>query len=171
MEETSGEESWALVPYPEKQVAGRIAEDAITTTNDVYNSSSRRGITDVITFGANVFSEAYRRAASDMFQYMNNGYAVILDKNNQAINYMLTIQDEINRRTNYELNGLAMTLSNRVETTVGEVTKAVRNISTADQAIINSLYQQNMNSAHICKSEISVIEEEFTVHFNFDRNF
>lgn len=147
MEETSGEESWALVPYPGDRVDRRVAADAANASVTVYGNRRIDNIQDVIKFGANVFSEAYRRAANDMFEYMNNGFAVTLQKNEQALNYMISIQEEINRRTNYQFEGLGMTLANGVQTSIGEVTKAVRNISTADQAIINSLYQENMTRA------------------------
>lgn len=147
MEETSGEESRALIPYPGNLVDGTVEAYAGDTSVAVYGNRRINDISDVIKFGANVFSEAYRRAANDMFQYMNNGFAVTLEKNHQAINYMLAIQDEFNRRTDHKFEGVLMTLSNQNEVTVGNVINAVRNISTADQAIINSLYQENMTNA------------------------
>lgn len=83
-----------LVPYPKERITAITNVDNSINVSEYLKGEYTRNVSpkvDIVQFGAYVFSHAYNKAASDLFDYVNNHLVTFMQTSNQTYRQALEV--------------------------------------------------------------------------------
>lgn len=145
-----------LVPYPKERITAITNADNSINVSEYLKGEYTRTVSpkvDIVQFGAYVFSHAYNKAASDLFNYVNNYLVAFMQTSNQTYRQALEVLSIYGNQVRQDFNSGIQTIVDSQRQELANVksiieasysAQAVAIINTKDQ-IINSLQNQNQS--------------------------
>lgn len=145
-----------LVPYPKERITAITNVDNSINVSEYLKGEYTRTVSpkvDIVQFGAYVFSHAYNKAASDLFDYVNNHLVAFMQTSNQTYRQALEVLSIYGNQVRQDFNSGIQTIVDSQRQELANVksiieasysAQAVAIINTKDQ-IINSLQNQNQS--------------------------
>lgn len=103
-----------LVPYPKERITAITNSDNSINVSEYLKGEYTRTVSpkiDIVQFGAYVFSHAYNKAASDLFDYVNNYVVAFMQTSNQtyrqALEVLSVYGNQVRQDFNYGIQTIA----------------------------------------------------------------
>lgn len=165
-----------LVPYPKERITAITNVDNSIDVSEYLKGEYTRTISpkvDIVQFGAYVFSHAYNKAASDLFNYVNNYVVSFMQTSNQTYQQALEVLSIYGNQVRQDFNYGIQTIVDSQRQELANVksiieasysAQAVAIINTKDQIIENLKTQVEGLNAELQAStqEIRRLNQQMT---------
>ena len=138
-----------LVPYPKERINAITDVDNSINVSEYLKGEYTRTVSpkvDIVQFGAYVFSHAYNKAASDLFDYVNNHLVAFMQTSNQTYRQALEVLSIYGNQVRQDFNSGIQTIVDSQKQELANVksiieasysAQAVAIINTKDEIIKN----------------------------------
>lgn len=102
-----------LVPYPKERITAITNVDNSINVSEYLKGEYTRTVSpkvDIVQFGAYVFSHAYNKAASDLFDYVNNHLVAFMQTSNQTYRQALEVLNIYGNQVRQDFNSGIQTI-------------------------------------------------------------
>lgn len=165
-----------LVPYPKERITAITNVDNSINVSEYLKGEYTRNVSpkvDIVQFGAYVFSHAYNKAASDLFNYVNNHLVAFMQTSNQTYRQALEVLSIYGNQVRQDFNSGIQTIVDSQRQELANVksiieasynAQAVAIINTKDQIIENLKTQVEGLNAELQAStqEIRRLNQQMT---------
>lgn len=165
-----------LVPYPKARITAITNADNSINVSEYLKGEYTRTVSpkvDIVQFGAYVFSHAYNKAASDLFDYVNNYVVSFMQTSNQTYQQALEVLSIYGNQVRQDFNSGIQTIVDSQRQELANVkniieasysAQAVAIINTKDQIIENLKTQVEGLNAELQAStqEIRRLNQQMT---------
>lgn len=165
-----------LVPYPKERITAITDVDNSINVSEYLKGEYTRTVSpkvDIVQFGAYVFSHAYNKAASDLFNYVNNYLVAFMQTSNQTYRQALEVLSIYGNQVRQDFNSGIQTIVDSQRQELANVksiieasynAQAVAIINTKDQIIENLKTQVEGLNAELQAStqEIRRLNQQMT---------
>lgn len=165
-----------LVPYPKERITAITDVDNSINVSEYLKGEYTRTVSpkvDIVQFGAYVFSHAYNKAASDLFNYVNNYLVAFMQTSNQTYRQALEVLSIYGNQVIQDFNSGIQTIVDSQRQELANVksiieasysAQAVAIINTKDQIIENLKTQVEGLNAELQAStqEIRRLNQQMT---------
>lgn len=165
-----------LVPYPKERITAITNVDNSINVSEYLKGEYTRTVSpkvDIVQFGAYVFSHAYNKAASDLFNYVNNYLVAFMQTSNQTYRQALEVLNIYGNQVRQDFNSGIQTIVDSQRQELANVksiieasysAQAVAIINTKDQIIKNLQTQVDGLNAELQAStqEIRRLNQQMT---------
>lgn len=165
-----------LVPYPKERITAITNVDNSINVSEYLKGEYTRTVSpkvDIVQFGAYVFSHAYNKAASDLFDYVNNHLVAFMQTSNQTYRQALEVLNIYGNQVRQDFNSGIQTIVDSQRQELANVksiieasysAQAVAIINTKDEIIKNLQTQVEGLNAELQAStqEIRRLNQQMT---------
>lgn len=165
-----------LVPYPKERITAITDVDNSINVSEYLKEEYTRTVSpkvDIVQFGAYVFSHAYNKAASDLFNYVNNHLVAFMQTSNQTYRQALEVLSIYGNQVRQDFNSGIQTIVDSQRQELANVksiieasysAQAVAIINTKDEIIKNLQTQVEGLNAELQAStkEIRRLNQDMT---------
>lgn len=165
-----------LVPYPKERITAITNVDNSINVSEYLKGEYTRNVSskvDIVQFGAYVFSHAYNKAASDLFNYVNNHLVAFMQTSNQTYRQALEVLSIYGNQVRQDFNSGIQTIVDSQRQELANVksiieasysAQAVAIINTKDEIIKNLQTQVEGLNAELQAStqEIRRLNQQMT---------
>ena len=165
-----------LVPYPKERITAITNVDNSINVSEYLKGEYTRNVSpkvDIVQFGAYVFSHAYNKAASDLFDYVNNHLVTFMQTSNQTYRQALEVLSIYGNQVRQDFNYGIQTIVDSQRQELANVksiieasysAQAVAIINTKDEIIKNLQTQVEGLNAELQAStqEIRRLNQQMT---------
>lgn len=165
-----------LVPYPKERINAITDVDNSINVSEYLKGEYTRTVSpkvDIVQFGAYVFSHAYNKAASDLFDYVNNHLVAFMQTSNQTYRQALEVLSIYGNQVRQDFNSGIQTIVDSQRQELANVksiieasysAQAVAIINTKDEIIKNLQTQVEGLNAELQAStqEIRRLNQQMT---------
>lgn len=165
-----------IVPYPKERITAITNVDNSINVSEYLKGEYTRNVSpkvDIVQFGAYVFSNAYNKAASDLFNYVNNYLVEFMQTSNQTYRQALEVLSIYGNQVRQDFNSGIQTIVDSQRQELANVksiieasynAQAVAIINTKDQIIENLKTQVEGLNAELQAStqEIRRLNQQMT---------
>lgn len=165
-----------LVPYPKERITAITNVDNSINVSEYLKGEYTRTVSpkvDIVQFGAYVFSHAYNKAASDLFDYVNNHLVAFMQTSNQTYRQALEVLSIYGNQVRQDFNSGIQTIVDSQRQELANVksiieasysAQAVAIINTKDEIIKNLQTQVEGLNAELQAStqEIRRLNQQMT---------
>lgn len=165
-----------LVPYPKERITAITDVDNSINVSEYLKGEYARTVSpkiDIVQFGAYVFSHAYNKAASDLFNYVNNHLVAFMQTSNQTYRQALEVLSIYGNQVRQDFNSGIQTIVDSQRQELANVksiieasysAQAVAIINTKDEIIKNLQTQVEGLNAELQAStkEIRRLNQDMT---------
>lgn len=165
-----------LVPYPKERITAITNADNSINVSEYLKGEYTRTVSpkiDIVQFGAYVFSHAYNKAASDLFDYVNNHLVAFMQTSNQTYRQALEVLSIYGNQVRQDFNSGIQTIVDSQRQELANMksiieasysAQAVAIINTKDQIIENLKKQVEVLNAELQAStqEIRRLNQQMT---------
>lgn len=165
-----------LVPYPKERITAITDVDNSINVSEYLKGEYTRTVSpkvDIVQFGAYVFSHAYNKAASDLFDYVNNHLVAFMQTSNQTYRQALEVLSIYGNQVRQDFNSGIQTIVDSQRQELANVksiieasysAQAVAIINTKDEIIKNLQTQVEGLNAELQAStkEIRRLNQDMT---------
>lgn len=165
-----------LVPYPKERITAITNVDNSINVSEYLKGEYTRNVSpkvDIVQFGAYVFSHAYNKAASDLFDYVNNHLVAFMQTSNQTYRQALEVLSIYGNQVRQDFNYGIQTIVDSQRQELANVksiieasysAQAVAIINTKDEIIKNLQTQVEGLNAELQAStqEIRRLNQQMT---------
>lgn len=165
-----------LVPYPKERITAITDVDNSINVSEYLKGEYIRTVSpkvDIVQFGAYVFSHAYNKATSDLFNYVNNYLVAFMQTSNQTYRQALEVLSIYGNQVRQDFNSGIQTIVDSQRQELANVksiieasynAQAVAIINTKDQIIENLKTQVEGLNAELQAStqEIRRLNQQMT---------
>lgn len=165
-----------LVPYPKERITAITDVDNSINVSEYLKGEYTRTVSpkvDIVQFGAYVFSHAYNKAASDLFDYVNNHLVAFMQTSNQTYRQALEVLNIYGNQVRQDFNSGIQTIVDSQRQELANVksiieasysAQAVAIINTKDEIIKNLQTQVEGLNAELQAStqEIRRLNQQMT---------